>query len=346
MEDRDSAFLKWVSAQLGGNVMLTSVSGDASFRHYFRVPSRAGSSCGSCIAVDSPPKQEKNHEFAAIARALYEQGLAVPELIAVDLERGFMLLSDLGDSLLLPELNAQTVEALYDEALENLLKMQCRMSSDVLKLPLYDGPGLLAEMDLFRDWFVPHYLELVLSADQHNTLEQAFKLLSESALAQPLVFVHRDYHARNIMLLPQARQGIIDFQDALWGPLTYDLVSLLRDCYIRWPREQVRDFARTYYTRLQQAGLLPSECSEAQFFTWFDLMGMQRHLKAIGIFARLNTRDNKPAYLADIPRTFRYLLEVSADYEALGAFHALLLTFARRLSEIDEAAVLELGEYI
>ena len=329
MISRDVLFQQWVAGQLGlEEVVLEVVSGDASFRHYFRAKLPVAGDAGTVIAVDSPPEKENNEDFLRIARCLVAHGFHAPEIVAVDVQRGFMLLSDLGDRLLLPELNENTVESHYGVAMETLLALQKELKPEALPLPHYDDKRLMDEMALFSDWFIRCHLDYALNPEQEKTLQDGYELLAKSALAQPQVFVHRDYHARNIMLLEDKRQGLIDFQDAVWGPMTYDLVSLLRDCYVRWPREQSLSWAAAYFRQAQERALLPAEYQEVNFLQEFEWMGAQRHLKAIGIFSRLNHRDNKPVYLGDIPRTYSYLLEVSSAYPELAAMQEVLKELA------------------
>jgi aminoglycoside/choline kinase family phosphotransferase len=291
---------------------LRPVSGDASFRRYFR----AVGPDGSWIAVDAPPEQEDCEPFLLIARAWHAQGIAVPRVIASDLEAGFMLLEDFGDRLLLPRLGAATVEQHYATAFEALRQIQ--RTTGRPPLPPYDRTLLAREMALFPEWFLARLLGLELEQEEYRLLGLVAKLLIESALAQPRVSVHRDFHSRNLMLLEDGRLGIIDFQDAVVGPVTYDLVSLLRDCYIDWPDEQVRFWVETFRQRLLRDGLAVAE--RELFQQQFDLMGMQRHLKVLGIFARLWLRDGKAAYLDDLPRTFAYLYRVAGRYEELAPF--------------------------
>lgn len=340
MQTRAFLLQQWVAEQLGsGEIALQSVSGDASFRRYFRVNLPSNNAVTSLIAVDSPPDKENNQDFIHIAQTLFAKGFFVPEIKAVDIAQGFMLLSDLGDRLLLSELNEDNVEQHYQTAMSSLLRLQSTIKPEELSLPQYDQSRLLSEMTLFTDWFIPCYLEYTLSPGQARDVQQGFQLLAASALEQPTVFVHRDYHARNLMLLETGQQAMIDFQDALWGPVTYDLVSILRDCYVRWPRERSLHWAKQYFAEASKIGLLPSACTELQFVQWFEWMGVQRHLKATGIFARLNYRDHKPVYLGDIPRTYSYMLEVTAAYPELASLHRVLLTLARHLMIKNPTAV-------
>ena len=298
---------------------MTPASNDASFRRYFRATLQDR----SYVAMDAPPDREDCEPFVRIARAMHEVGLHVPEIHAEDHEQGFLLLDDLGTQSYLDSLDQYSVDSLYADAIESLLILQ---GSDILEridLPPYDEALLMQEMGLFRDWYLGTHLGIDLSQEQANDLQQVFELLAASALEQPTVCVHRDYHSRNLMVVDEDNPGIIDFQDAVVGPITYDLVSLLRDCYIEWPRTLVESWAMQFYEELIEAGVI-SKDSRGNFLRWFDLMGVQRHLKATGIFARLNHRDGKPGYLNDIPRTLGYVKEVAGRYDELSSLAKLL----------------------
>ncbi len=294
---------------------IAPVSDDASFRRYFRVTPVGNAQ--RFIVMDAPPDKEDVAPFIDIAKRLRAAGLNAPQVHARDEARGFLLLDDFADRQYLGELNDDSVERLYGDALGALAVMQACVPSD--GLPDYDETLLRAEMQLFPDWLLDRQLGLKLDDGDRRRLDSVFDLLVENALAQPRVFVHRDYHSRNLMRLEKANPGILDFQDAVNGPLTYDLVSLLRDCYVCWPRERVVDWAWGYFDLAVQSGILREE-NEKDFLRWFDLMGIQRQLKAAGIFARLNLRDGKPGYLGDIPRTLGYIVEVAPDYPELEAF--------------------------
>ncbi len=298
---------EWIKETLGNiKYSLTAVSGDASFRRYFRLASKDY----LYIAVDSPPKKEKNEEFVNVTHLLEAEGLPVPHIHYSSLDFGFFLLSDLGDELLLNILNENNVDELYIKALNALSIIQ---QIPATSLPLYDAQLLLQEMELFREWFLTKYLSQQLTNDENQILSDTFKNLANNALQQPQVFVHRDFHSRNLMHIKGKYPGIIDHQDAVLGPITYDLVSLLRDCYIKWPNEKVIEFALSFYKKIIDSGTIEN-IEEKTFIKWFDLMGIQRHLKAIGIFSRLNIRDNKPNYLQDIPRTLSYIKSVTKNY--------------------------------
>ncbi len=320
MDKRFEALREWTGRALGAGAFdIRPASADASFRRYFRVT--FGSR--SLIVMDAPPEKGDTRPYVAIARHFHALGLNVPQVLEQDPGRGFLLITDLGEQPYLGSLNEQTVERLYGDALGALIVLQAGTSTADNFLPDYDEPLLLREMEIFREWYLGRHLGLTLTAGQNRVLDEAFALLAGSALSQPRVWVHRDYHSRNLMVTRPNNPGILDFQDAVLGPVTYDLVSLLRDCYIAWPRARVEDWVKGYHELALQSGI-PAGEDDAQFLRWFDLMGAQRHLKASGIFARLNHRDAKPGYLGDIPRTLGYVHEVSARYPELQPLQALL----------------------
>ncbi|WP_370085216.1 aminoglycoside phosphotransferase family protein [Neptunomonas phycophila] len=286
----------------GKGWVITPVSGDASFRRYFRLTNEDR----SWILVDAPPEKEDSTSFVEVARTWLDSGIPVPEVIHVDFSQGFMLLEDFGDSLLFGELSTQSVEGLYTAAMDALLAIQ-HVGND--GLPQYDEPLLRREMSLFNEWFIGQLLKRQLCEKEQKMLDDLFAVLVASALEQPVVTVHRDFHSRNLMCLAEGRLGIIDFQDAVAGPITYDLVSLLKDCYVAWPSEQVVGWVSAYRIKAQQRGVLDKSVTDAAFLKWFDFMGLQRHIKVLGIFSRLDIRDGKAAYLEDIPRVLSYVLE-------------------------------------
>lgn len=307
---------------------LVPITGDASFRRYFRIATDAGNR----IVMDAPPDRESTGPFVDIAGRLETAGVTAPRILASDRERGFLLLSDLGDRLYLDALNEDSANGLYDDALATLVRMQTDIPT--AGLAPYDAPRLDAEMDLFPVWFLGEHLGLGADRIGHEPAT-TFGALTRAALEQPRVFVHRDYHSRNLMVLSKDNPGVLDFQDAVAGPVTYDLVSLLRDCYISWPDDRVTDWIERYRRAALARGMdLPDHQTLRR---WFDLMGAQRHLKAIGIFARLWHRDGKPRYLADIPRTWGYIEALFGRYPELEP----LARFARR---VDVTARLERAE--
>jgi len=314
--DRIRAIEDWLQTLLNEDFEMEPASEDASFRRYFRVTHQGKTH----IVMDAPPNKEDVHPFIDIARRLEANGVHVPHLFDADLEQGFLLLSDLGSTSYLSALSHETVDGLYADALQALLKIQ---TANINELPYYNRELLHREMELFREWYLGRHLGLPLDRLLTARLEQIYETLIQSALAQPRVFVHRDYHSRNLMVIDENNPGVIDFQDAVIGPVTYDLVSLLRDCYIEWPRERVETWALQYRDMAVEKSIIDAIPDE-QFLSWFDLMGVQRHLKATGIFARLNYRDGKSGYMNDIPRTLGYVYEVCGRHESLQELKDLL----------------------
>jgi len=274
--------------------------------------------------MDAPPQQEDSLPFLRVAGYLEAMQLNAPRVIEADLDEGFLLLTDLGTRPYLDELleDRERAPALYGDALGALARLQARGAAYQSSLPPYDETLLRFELSLFHDWLCMRHLGFVWADDDEQAWQRCCDLLVANALDQPQVFVHRDYHSRNLMVTEVDNPGILDFQDAVEGPLTYDLVSLLKDCYVRWPSEQVRAWALDYYHELDAS--LHGRVDEPAFMRYFELMGVQRHLKAAGIFARLNHRDGKPRYLDDIPRTLSYVVELGSKYEEL-AFLAELV---------------------
>jgi hypothetical protein len=293
-------------------------SADASFRRYFRITNKNN----TYIVMDAPPDKEDCQPFVDIAKMMLDFGLNVPKILQQDLQQGFLLLSDLGDTVFLSELNNNTVDSMYAAAMNALLILQKNKSAP---LPLYNETLLRNELALFPDWYLEKQLKITLSGSQKDILEQAFKTLINNALEQPQVCVHRDYHSRNLMVNSEQadKPGIIDFQDAVIGAVTYDLVSLLKDCYIDWPRQKIEGWVKTFHAQAEALGIV-KDVSEEQFLRWFDLMGLQRHLKVAGIFSRLKHRDGKTGYLKDIPRTMDYVFDVVARYPEFSQLNNLL----------------------
>lgn len=319
MAERMQQLKDWLEQELGvTDYELSPASADASFRRYYRLRWQTESR----IVMDAPPTLEDSEPFVRIARSLRQAGLHVPEIFASDLIQGFLLLSDFGEQQYLQVLNQDNVARLYGDALGALITLQaCGPGED--ELPPFDEPLLLQEMELFRTWYLGRHLGLELADAENSQLDSMFRQLATVALEQPRVAVHRDYHSRNLMVTSPHNPGILDFQDAVYGPVTYDLVSLLRDCYIAWPRAQVEDWALGYQELAIDSGILRQR-DEERFLYWFDWMGVQRHLKASGIFARLAHRDGKTGYLADIPRTLGYVREVTSRHAGLHPLHAFL----------------------
>ena len=309
---------RWLAAQLpGARYSLAPASEDASFRRYFRASLEDGR---SFVAMDAPPDKENCRPFVHVAHLLREAGVHAPEVHAQDLAQGFLLLSDLGTRTYLQELTAQSAPRLFSDAIDALVKWQ--LASRAGMLPDYDEALLRREMNLFPEWYVARHLKRELSTAQTSRLEKIFQLLVRSALAQPRVYVHRDYMPRNLMVC-EPNPGVLDFQDAVLGPITYDAVSLLRDAFISWQDEQVLDWTVRYWEKAKKAKL-PVEADFGEFWRAFEWMGLQRHLKVLGIFARINYRDGKPKYLADTPRFLDYAFSVSRRYGELASLARLL----------------------
>lgn len=313
LDERTEELKEWLGLVLDAREFgIQPASEDASFRRYFRIKV-AGD---SYIVMDAPPEKENTKPYIRIAQRFLDLGLNVPEIYHSDLDRGFLLLSDLGSRTYLDELGDDVADGLYGDAMDALIVLQAGSFNDRGFLPPYTEQLLHSEMELFRDWYLVKHLDLKLSQENEQELRSTFEVLCRNALDQPQVWVHRDYHSRNLMLTGKNNPGILDFQDAVLGPVTYDLVSLLKDCYIRWPRERVKAWAIGYRELALESGI-PVGKDEDQFLQWFDLMGVQRHLKASGIFARLNHRDGKSTYLNDIPRTLAYIRDLSGQYPVL-----------------------------
>jgi aminoglycoside/choline kinase family phosphotransferase len=293
-------------------------SSDASFRRYFRVDGAAGA---TYIAMDAPPPQEDVRPFIHVAEVFGRSGVSVPQVVAQDVERGFLLLSDLGSTTYLHQLNPDSAHQLYLDAIEALVLIQAHSQPDAL--PEYDRALLLRELKLFPEWYIGKHLGVTLSEAQSADLNKTFDLLLANNLAQGQVYVHRDYHSRNLMVMGKGNPGILDFQDAVYGPITYDLVSLLRDAYIQWDEEQVLDWAIRYWERARRAGLPVNPDIDA-FYRDFEFMGLQRHLKVLGIFARLYHRDGKDAYLKDLPLVMEYTRRAAGRYSELKPLIRLL----------------------
>lgn len=315
---RAEAILAWLTHDLSLAVLdMQPASSDASFRRYFRValPSE------TWIIMDAPPERENIQPFIKMAGILSTLGINAPQLYHIHQAKGFIALEDFGATDYLHQLSHQPSDAnyLYQDAFDCLLTLQQNTPLQTLDLPAYDIGLLTRELGIFTEWFLNAYLGLTFPLALQSSVNQ---LLINSALEQPQTLVLRDFHSRNLMVLPHDNPGVLDFQDAVVGPITYDLVSLLKDCYISWPKPQVDTWRDAYLSHLKHASLI--DCDALQFKRWFDLMGLQRHLKAIGIFTRLHLRDGKPGYLNDIPRTLAYVSDVCSDYTELSDFNAYL----------------------
>jgi N-acetylmuramate 1-kinase len=289
---------------------LAPASADASFRRYFRIESK-NPDFGTLIIMDAPPQHEPLDAFIKIDSLLLDAGLNVPKILEQNIEEGFLLLNDLGNKTYLSELNNQTADHLYQDATHALIKMQLASKPDVL--PNYDEVLLKRELDLFPEWYLHKHLHIELSEQQELQLKKSFDLIIENNLAQAKVYVHRDYHSRNLMVTDINNPGVLDFQDAVYGPITYDASSLWRDAYIAWPEERVIDWVIKFWEQGRKAGLSMPE-DFGQFYRDFEWMGLQRHLKVLGIFARLFHRDGKDGYLKDIPLVLEYAIACANRY--------------------------------
>jgi aminoglycoside/choline kinase family phosphotransferase len=316
--DRAEQLRRWLGASLGGEFAIAPASDDASFRRYFRI--RRGDAQPSLIAMDAPPERESCAQFVFVAGLFARAGAHVPAIHAQDLTQGFLLLSDLGDTTYLNALEERSAGALYEHALDALIRIQ--LASRPGALPDYDRELLEKEMRLFPEWYVLRQLQRNLSPAQAECLENAFSAILANNLGQARVFVHRDYHSRNLMVCDPC-PGILDFQDAVFGPVTYDLVSLLRDAYIAWEEERVIDWTVRYWEKARSARL-PVPADFADFYRDFEWMGVQRQLKVLGIFARLSIRDGKHGYLKDQPRVMGYLRRTCERYREFMPLASLL----------------------
>jgi N-acetylmuramate 1-kinase len=314
MDLRQQQLSQWLqdNCNLPGAI-LTPLTGDASFRRYFRVHADAHTT----IAMDAPPERESNTAaFIALARGLRARGLRVPEIIANDNSQGFLLLSDFGDQVYLRELTTDNADILYSRALTALSQLQACQNIPDWPLSRFSAEFMYRELQTFKEWFLLKHLNLTLSSTTETMLTDYFYFLANTCAEQPQVFMHRDYHAGNLMVLPDNNVGILDFQDAFIGPVTYDLVSLLRDCYIVWPATNVRKWALQYKNSLATL----NDVDDNTFMRWFDIMGMQRHLKALLTFSRKFHRDKNADYLWHIPRTLDYVINVAPHYPECVAF--------------------------
>jgi aminoglycoside/choline kinase family phosphotransferase len=316
---------QWLAGLFPGRPhSVAPASADASFRRYFRVTFGDGS---SRIVMDAPPEHEDCRPFIHVAGLLHGAGVHAPEVLAQDLGRGLLLLTDLGSTTYLDALDDSNADGLFRDAIDALVKWQ--LASRPNELPPYDEALLRRELALFPDWYVARHLGTPLTAAQQEALEGVQRLLLKNILAQPQVYVHRDYMPRNLMVCAD-NPGVLDFQDAVCGPITYDVASLFRDAFISWEEERVLDWAVRYWEKAKRAGL-PVDADFGAFYRDLEWMGLQRHLKVLGIFARINYRDGKPKYLADTPRFVNYVRQVTARY-------AQLAPLARLFDELEQRA--------
>ncbi|MFK8018492.1 MAG: aminoglycoside phosphotransferase family protein [Pseudomonadales bacterium] len=309
----------WSNKQLaelgfGRSSSCHALSGDASFRKYFRLTVDES----HYIAVFAPPETEKNAEFLSIAQLLADQGINVPQVLAVDLEQGYFLQSDLGDTLLLGELNDTSVEHWYSKALTILGQLQQLKPADALLT--YSAVQMREDLERFPEWFVEGLLGYEMSAKERELFDIFCQQLIDQALQQPQVPTHYDYQSRNLMVTADSDLAVIDFQDTLIAPMTYDLVSLLRDCYIKWPLARTHQWALSFAEQAKTSLYLDTSVSDETFLGWFDFMSLQRHVRVLGTFGRLYLRDNKPGYLSDIPLVCEYVQEVAGAHSEFSQF--------------------------
>lgn len=305
---RQQQLTQWLSSLYPDEIFtLAPASADASFRRYFRATFADGS---TKVVMDAPPPHEDCKPFLHIAKLFEGAGTHVPHVYAQDLSQGFLLLSDLGNTTYLQALDAGNARELYGAATDSLIKIQ--LASNENELPPYDEALLRRELNLFPEWYIAKHLGVTLNAKQSDALERAFQRILDNNLAQPCVYVHRDYHSRNLML-SEPNPGILDFQDAVYGPITYDLASLFKDAYVKWEEAEIMDWLIRYWEKARKAGL-PVREDFGEFYRDYELMGVQRHIKVLGIFARLYHRDGKDGYLKDMPLVMHYLRSACARY--------------------------------
>lgn len=319
---RETALNNWLIKTLGTTEFKTvPLAGDCSFRKYYRIHIKNN----SYVVMDAPPP-EMPATFVEVAAILQEHHVQVPEISAFDADNGFILLSDFGDRLYLKELTHHSASELYGEAIETLLKIQQCQG----KVPNFDKAFMKRQLNVFKDWYLEKYLNLKPDSEELTRMLRPLASLADKLFktieAQPVVFVHQDYHSRNLMVLKQGGPGILDFQDAVRGPITYDLVSLFQDAYVTWPRSQVEAWVAEYQEKAQQQGILSKEISQSEFLRWMDLTGLQRHLKNLGVFARKYYRDGTEQYLKDIPTLQGYIKEAFERYNELQDYAAFFET--------------------
>ncbi len=321
MHTRQNELNKWLKNTLENKPFtLAPLAGDASFRQYYRLYCDER----SYVVMDAPPDKEAIDPFIKIGNLLAINGVHTPAILAAELTQGFILLEDLGDQMLLGALSHANANDLYTAAMTTLLRIQ-QCPTNLPQLPDFDSAYMLKELALFHEWFLKAYLELILTTKEELLLVETFDWLTAQISTQPQLFIHRDYHSRNLMLVNPKNSndiGVIDFQDAMRGPITYDLVSLLKDCYVQWPREQVIQWLTYFYNNLPTT----HSWTLMDFIRAFDLCGLQRHLKVLGIFCRLHLRDHKAAYLRDLPLTFNYVNACTESYPELRPFFDFMQT--------------------
>ncbi len=328
MDQRQEALYKWVVSHIDGNVAIGPLVGGegAGIRRYFHV--RQGAN--TWVAVDAPPATEKLSEFVSLASILKTEGILVPDVIACDRSQGFILVTDFGNRTLLSVLHSNNVDRYYKTALETLIPIYQSKEARAVNSTRLGGALLRNELAQFSEWYLKRYCDIIIDPGLRKMLDKVFDALIENADAQEQVCCHRDYHSDNLMVLPDDRIGVIDFQDMMMGPITYDAVSLLRDCYVAWPDAQVDRWVGSFYSMLRESGFLEGVSLDL-FTRWFDWMGMQRHIKATATFAAKVERDGDERYLEFIPTTLLYLQKVSARYPEFSDFHAFVKEMNREL---------------
>jgi len=320
-DERLAAMREWVATKFPGSAFsIAPVAGDASFRRYFRVIIDTQ----SFIVMDAPPDKEDCHPYVAVARAFENSRAQFPRVIAENVEQGYLLLSDFGDQQLLSALHPDSADRLYRAAMDALIPIQHCTDVPNYVLPNFDAALYWREFSILDTWYIKKNLDKKLSDGDAAQLKKIYQFLIDALAEQPVVFVHRDYHSRNIMLCENNTLGILDFQDAVRGPITYDLVSLLRDCYIAWPDEKINQWVNYFHTQLKNDNQLDG-VDFATFMRWFDFAGLQRHLKCLGIFSRLHYRDHKNNYLKEIPRVLEYVMKVCDKYPELYGLKNILI---------------------
>jgi len=316
---RQKQLTDWLSSLYPDQTFtIAPASADASFRRYFRATFADGS---TKVVMDAPPQHEDCKPFLHIGTLFEEAGAHVPHVYAQDLAQGFLLLSDLGNTTFLQALDAKNARQLYDHAIDALIKIQ--LASKPNELPPYDEALLRRELNLFPEWYIAKHLGVTLTTKQQAKLEEVFARIIKNNLSQPCVYVHRDFHSRNLMV-SEPNPGVLDFQDAVYGPITYDLASLFKDAYIRWEEAEIIDWLIRYWEKARKAGL-PVREDFADFYWDYEMMGAQRHIKVLGIFARLYHRDGKDGYLKDMPLVMEYLHKACERYIDLKPLLNILL---------------------
>ncbi len=330
---RQKQLTDWLSSLYPDKTFtLAPASADASFRRYFRATFSDGM---TRVAMDAPPQHEDCRAFLHAGKLFEEAGVHVPHVYAQDLTQGFLLLSDLGDTTYLQALTADNAKQLYGAATEALINIQ--LASKKGELPLYDEARLRRELTLFPEWYIARHLGVTLNEKQSAKLEECFQRILANNLAQPCVYVHRDYHSRNLMHLSEKNPGILDFQDAVYGPVTYDLASLFKDAYIKWEEEEIMDWLIRYWEKARKAGL-PVREDFGEFYRDYEMMGVQRHIKVLGIFARLYHRDGKDGYLKDMPLVMHYLRQACERYIDLKPLLNILIELEQHMQQAGTAA--------